>query len=253
MKTTAVQLKEDQEHLQLKRVVVPIVATSPALDLFEPIGTAFIIYGVDKQAIAITASHNIHHIARLDGHEDRCHETTLREFRLRQEEVNFTHTDMRILYSDMNGQIHMPRIMKAYVDEVSDIAVCTIAIEPSLPSDLKFDKQFVINSAPPKKGAAIMAFGYKGMCVGSHIIEGRTALVNFSETLVRRPGAVIDVFQVQGPRSRPMPCFQCSMPFDSGMSGGPVVELVDGEAVAIGVISRDLSLASHIKGRARVR
>jgi hypothetical protein len=66
VKTTPLELKQDQEHLRLKRVIAPIVATSHALDLFDPISTAFIIHAGGKQAIALTSAHNIHQIARIE-------------------------------------------------------------------------------------------------------------------------------------------------------------------------------------------
>lgn len=248
MKTTAIQLKQDQEHLQLKRVVVPIVATSKTLDSLDPIGTAFIIYGAGKQAIAITAAHNIHQIARIDGHSERCHPTTPLEFRLREIEINFTNTEMRVLYPDENGQIYQPRLMNAYVIEDNDIAVCTLNIGSDAPNDLVFDKQFVFDSRPPKKGTAIMAIGYKEMSVTSPRVEGQMAIVKYTETLVRRPGSIVEVYPNQGPRNHQMPCFQCTTPFDNGMSGGPIVEVTDGKTVAIGVICSDMSFEFPHKG-----
>jgi hypothetical protein len=248
MKTTPLELKQDQEHLQLKRVIVPIVATSRDLQCFNPIGTGFIIHGRGKQAIALTAAHNIREIARIERPYDVCHPTTLPEFRLRETKVDFRNTQMRIVYPDQDGNIHLPRISNAYVLEDTDMAVCTIFIGSDTPSDVIFDQRLVIDSRPPKKGAAIVAMGYKGMSVLSHEREGETALVKFTETLVRRHGYILDVFPMKGPRQHKMACFQCNTPFDNGMSGGPVLEVRDGTAVAIGVIFSDMSFEAPHKG-----
>ena len=248
MKTTPLELKQDQEHLRLKRLIVPIVATSGDLESFEPIGTGFIIYGVGKKAIALTAAHNIRAIERIERPYDRCHPTTLPEFRFREARVDFRNTKMRIVYPDEDGNVHLPHVMNAYVLEDSDMAVCTIAIGSDAPSDLIFDQHFDVDSSPPQKGAAIMAMGYKNMTVLSHEMERGRALVKYSETLVRRPGRILDVFPIKGPRQHEMACFQCDTPFDNGMSGGPILQVTDGKTLAIGIIFSDMSFETPHKG-----
>jgi hypothetical protein len=86
-----------------------------------------------------------------------------------------------------------------------------------------------------------VAFGYKGMKVPRHTVEGRQATVEFTEILARRPGTISEVYPFHGPRGQKMPCFECQIPFDSGMSGGPVMEISDAGPVIIGVISSDFS------------
>jgi Trypsin-like peptidase domain len=248
VKNTPLELKQDQEHLRLKRVIVPIVATSRDLESFEPIGTGFIIYGVGKQAIVLTAAHNIRAIGRIERPYDRCHPTTLPEFRFRETRVDLRNTKMRIVYPAQDGNVHLPEVINAYVLEDSDMAVCTIVIGSDAPSDLIFDQHFDVDSSPPQKGATIMAMGYKNMTVLSHEMEGRTAQVKYSETLVRRPGTILDVFPIRGPRQHKMACFQCDTPFDNGMSGGPILQVTDGKTVAIGVIFSDMSFEVPHKG-----
>lgn len=249
MKTTPAALKADREHLNLKRLIVPIVAVSNDLEVFKLIGTAFIIYGVGKQAIALTAAHNVQAIERIERPYDRCHPTTPPEFRFRETRIEFKDTQMRIAYPDLDGNIHLPRVNNAYFLEDHDIAICTIFIGNDAPKDLTFDQHFELDSSPPKKGTTITAIGYKDLSVlSSPVIQGRKALVGYTEILVRRPGTVIEVYPDRGPRGQLGPCFQCSTPFDSGMSGGPILELTDDKTVAIGVISSDISFEYPHKG-----
>jgi hypothetical protein len=248
VKTTPGELKADSEHLQLKRLIVPIVAVTNALDVFELIGTAFIIYGVGKQAIALTAAHNVQAIERIERPYDRCHPTTPPMFRFQESRIAFKDTQMRIAYPDLDGNIHLPRVNNAYFLPHHDIAICTIFIGNDEPKDLVFDQRFEVDSSPPLKGTAITAIGYKELSVASHRIVGRRALVHYTEMLVRRPGTVIEVYPDRGPRNQPGPCFQCSTPFDSGMSGGPILELTDEKTVAIGVISSDFSFEYPHRG-----
>jgi hypothetical protein len=151
MKTTPHELKNDPEYLRLKRVILPIVATSNNLEFFDPIGTTFIIHHDGKQALALTAAHNIHEIAKIDCPYDLHHPTTLPEFIIRPKEINLRDTSMRVLYPDMDGKIYAVKIVKAYALDDSDIAVCVLGIESTLPSNLVFDQQLKIDSAVPQR------------------------------------------------------------------------------------------------------
>jgi len=66
--------------------------------------------------------------------------------------------------------------------------------------------------------------------------------VKISLRVNRRHGRILEVFESGGPRNEPYPCFTSSIPFDHGMSGGPILDVSDGRPCAIGVISYDLSL-----------
>jgi hypothetical protein len=236
----------DPVHLQIRRVIVPIVAMG--LDLsFAPIGTAFIIGAFGKWALALTAGHNIQEIFRLERPYDTYHPTTLPEFRVRVREVKFETIKMGVVCYDRHGKPHFASVERAYTLDEADIGVCVLHIEDER-EDVLFEKKIAIDTRLPKKGTPIAVLGYSKLEVPDHVIEDQKARVVYSETLTRRNGEVLDVFPEVGPRNQQMPCFQCSTPFDSGMSGGPVIDLSQEPGIAIGVISSDCSLGELEKG-----
>lgn len=232
----------DPVHLAHKRVILPIVVTCTD-GHYEPIGTAFVILAAGKDAIALSAAHNFHYIAReVDGGYDTCDPTTPPEFRPRKQDIKFRSTEARVIYPDIRGEMHLPYISRAYVDMPSDIAVCILKIPDNLPVDLVFDQWLGLNSAPPIVGTRVAAVGYSGMKVLSNRMEGTERKVTHTENLTRRIGLITEVFPERGPLNQPAPCFQCNIPFDSGMSGGPIIDLSHEEEIsAIGVISSDSS------------
>ena len=231
----------DPEHLAYKRLILPIVATCTD-GHYEPIGSAFVILTAGKDAIALSAAHNFHYLAReVDGGHDRCDPTTPPEFRPRVQDIKFRSAEARVIYPDMQGGMHLPYISRAYVDMPSDIAICILKIPNNFPVDLVFDHRLAINSAPPAVGTPVAAIGYAGMKALSNRMEGAERRVTHTENLTRRIGLITDVFLERGPLNH-APCFQCNIPFDSGMSGGPIIDLSHDEQIsAIGIISSDSS------------
>lgn len=226
-----------EEMLVAQRTIVPIVATFIFPDL-EPIGTAFIIYTEGKRAIALTAAHNLSALARLDRPYDTFHPTTPQEFRPIVRNIDFRNVSPRVMYPDRHGNMCTPRIARGYVLEPSDIAVLILLIPDTLPDDLVFNEKLVIDSSPPRVGAPIKTLGYWGMFANMHQAERRTSLTG---NLARREGEITEVFLISGPRNQPWPCFHCDIPFDSGMSGAPLLDTSGGHDVAVGIASSDSS------------
>jgi hypothetical protein len=231
----------DKEHLELKRVVVPIIATGSDLS-FEPVGSAFIIHCDGKNALALSAAHNIRHIlSKIERPYELCHETTLPEFRIHVQDIEFRNTRMRVVFPDQDGKIYLIDLPRAYVLDESDIAVCVLRIPDDMPPSLLFEKKLAIDSSPPKAETPIAALGYSSMFVSSQSIVTGGARVTHNETLRRRGGRIVDVFPNGGLRNHRMPCFECTTPFDNGMSGGPIVAMSGDDTVAIGIITADFS------------
>jgi len=232
----------DPAHLAYKRLILPIVVTCTD-GHYEPIGTAFVIAVAGKNAIALSAAHNFDYIAKeVDGGHDTCHPTTLPEFRSPVQDIQFRYTNVRVIYPDMKGEMHLPYVYRTYVNRPSDIAICMLNIPDNFASDVVFDQYLALKSAPPAIGTSVAAVGYSGMKILSNRKEGIEWKVTHTEFLTRRMGAITDVFPERGPLNQPAPCFQCNIPFDSGMSGGPIIDLSHEEEIsAIGIISSDSS------------
>jgi hypothetical protein len=228
--------------IDLRRVVLPIVAINSDWHA-EPIGTAFVVSAAGKYALAFTAAHCLHYIARLDAPYARSHETTLPDFRPVLSDIDLNDFKGRVLYPDATGNFHALYLAKAYSIQPSDLAICRLEVPPILETTVKFEKRLIIDSSPPKPHTNVVAVGYAGMTiVDQEVLGDGEARGKISLKLNRKPGRVVEVFETRGPRNEPYPCFTSSIPFDSGMSGGPVLDLSDGRACAIGVISYDLSL-----------
>src|SRR6185503_8944515 len=143
---------------------------------------------------------------------------------------------------DAAGNFHALYLAKAYAIEPSDIAVCRLEVPPKLETTVKFEKRLMIDSSPPKVDTNVVAVGYADMKImDQEVIGDDEARGKINLKLNRRPGRVLEVFQTGGPRNEPYPCFTSSIPFDHGMSGGPIMDMSDERACAIGVISKDLS------------
>jgi hypothetical protein len=118
-----------------------------------------------------------------------------------------------------------------------------------LEATVKFEKRLMIDSSPPKAHTSVVALGYADMkitdqeIIGDDEVRGKISL-----RVIRRPGRILEVFQSVGPRNERYSCFTSSIPFDHGMSGGPIIDVSDERACAIGVISYDLSLDPSGKG-----
>jgi hypothetical protein len=231
---------EDEIPLDLRRVVLPVVATGTDFSL-KPVGTAFIIHAHGKHALAFSAAHCLQYIARLDSPRERHHETTPHEFRIQIQDIDLSNVKGRVLYPDHGGKMHVLNLANAYVMKPFDIAVCRLDVPDALSSRICFDKRIVINSGPPKIGTKIVAIGYSNIEILEHEVIGPQAHAKINLKLNRRFGQISNVFPITGPRNEPYPCFQCTTPFDDGMSGGPIIDVSEEQPVAIGIISYDMS------------
>jgi hypothetical protein len=228
--------------LQLQKVILPIIATANDGG-FHPIGTGFIICAIGREAIMLSAAHNFTEITRIDRPYDWSHPTTPNEFRLpRQDNVVLRWTRMQALYRDSEGKGHFALIRNVYINNPCDVAVCTLQFEDQVPPIVHFDSKIAIDTAPTKKGRSIIAAGYSEMQVLHHNVDydANTAVTVYHQKLEWRHGQITSVYPSCGPRNQPWPCFQCDTPFDSGMSGGPIIDKTHGDLiVACGVVCSD--------------
>jgi hypothetical protein len=237
--------------IDLRRVVLPIVAINSKWRV-EAIGTAFVVLAFGKYAIALTAAHCLQHIARLDAPYPRSYNSVPPWLpRPVVTDIDLEDYKGRVLYPDATGNYQALYLAKAYAIQPSDIAVCRLEVPHKLETTVKFEKRLIIDSSPPKAHTNVIAVGYADMTFPDpdmEVLGDDAAHGKISLKLNRRPGRVLEVYETRGPRNESYPCFTSSIPFDSGMSGGPVLDMSDGRACAIGVISYDLSLGASNAG-----
>lgn len=229
-----------------RQVVLPIIATTTDGE-FEPIGSGFIFYARGRYALMFSAAHNFHHVERIDRPYELSHPTTPHEFRISQPQHNpLRRTDMHALYRNNDGQEHVALIPIVYTWP-NDTAVCIVHLGNEAPGTISFDKRVVIDTAPATVETPILAVGYSNMHAETDS-NSRTGLLTFRRSLTWRPGCITQVFTATGPRGQQWPCFQTNTPFDSGMSGGPILKKVGDLFVACGVISSDSTVEGSIPG-----
>lgn len=189
----------------------------------------------------ITAAHNLKEIERVDQPYELSHPSTPNEFRFTPQGSNgLRRTDMYALYSTSNRNEVLVSIPVAYVWP-NDTAVCIVQFQEDIDPSITFESSIVIDTSPPSVGTPVLAVGYSQMEVEPTVENSGTRL-SYRRQLTCRPGhIVVRTFSTQGPRGQSWPCFQTDTPFDSGMSGGPILKKVGDLFIACGVISSDLT------------
>jgi hypothetical protein len=146
---------------EVQRVILPIIATGTRDGSFVPVGTAFVIRGMGRQALLLSAAHNFAHIAeKIDRPFDTHHPSTLPEFRVHYSEINLKETKIQILFRERDGRAYFAQIIHTYSNTPGDIAACLAHFEDDVPPNVLFDKQLAIDTTRPTMETPIIAAGY---------------------------------------------------------------------------------------------
>lgn len=197
----------------------------------EPVGTAFVICGSEKGILCATATHVFtqiaswenDHLASMAGRKRSDLSSAIAEKRI------------GIVLTDTKSHIIAP-VITAYGSVECDILYFFVEYEPEkrLPPILK---KIAINTDLPEEGQEVIAVAFHR----SKSEKSRTQRT-YSHTLDLRKGSVSKVFR-KGHNLIKGPCFQTSIPFAPGMSGGAILMYPsdDTPLAACGVISCDIS------------
>src|SRR5207248_2873515 len=102
-----------------------------------------------------------------------------------------------------------------------------------------------IDPSPVLPGTTVHATGYAGLPLTErHDWEGQIFRVRLERRLELRQGLVVER-HLGGLRQFKWPVFQVDTSLDSGMSGGPILELRGNEPIVRGVICGDLTLGDN--------
>ena len=228
---------------ELQRVILPIIATGTRDGSFIPVGTAFIILALGRQALLLSAAHNFTHIAeKIDRPFDTHHPSTPLEFRVRPNGINLKETKIQAFFRERDGRGYFAQILHAYINTPGDIAACLAHFEDDVPANVLFDKQLAIDTTRPTTETPIISAGYPSGLMHYNVdYEKNIATATYNHKLEWRHGTVHEVFSAGAP-GKAWPSFRCNTPFDAGMSGGPIInKTFDNEVVACGVICSDWS------------
>lgn len=221
----------------LREVVLPIVAVGRDAS-WHAIGIGAVIAADQLQAIVVTAAHNLKHVVHIDRPRERSHPTTPPEFRLPEPRtVQLLSTDIYALY-DRDRTCRVCPITKSWYLLALDIAYSVVNLDPR--DGIAFRHRIAVDFSEPATGNDMTAIGYTGLkATANGIHEHPSATVELQPTW--RPGQITQVCP-NGSGLCKWPCFETNIPFDSGMSGGPVAQIVGNEVVLRGIIDADLSL-----------
>jgi Trypsin-like peptidase domain len=206
----------------------------------QAIGTGFIIATFGRQALAVSAAHNLVHATRIQRPWSLSHHTALAEFTIDQTNcLSVDPTALRAVYRSGDG------VDACIIGEVNfvpelDVALITVQLQTDNVREFPRERMF-LDTSVPMPGREVFALGCADMAVQGH--EARIdgfARWGLERRVTLRRGIVTNVYP-QGARV-PWPCFETSIPVEAGMSGGPICWLPRGSEPAVcGMISQDFS------------
>jgi hypothetical protein len=199
---------------RLSEVALRMVVETDRAPL-QVIGTAFLA----APGIAITAAHNVEEVFRLL----QIDPTTL------SEAINGSSIK---LYQIMPGIHHVIWwvVSLAYIKGV-DLAVLEIelhshsGVSPAISHNCP---RLMVN--PPTKGAGITAHGYRNSRLTVEANEtGQAIHVSLNDDSMLAKGKVTEIYYDRRDSFlMPFPCFEVDVRFESGLSGGPVIDHATG-------------------------
>ncbi|OIQ71132.1 hypothetical protein GALL_472530 [mine drainage metagenome] len=225
-------------------VVVPILFRHAPGD-YEQAGTGFIVAAMGRHALVVTAGHVLEAICHrtrkpvartlfCDGSEDK-------KFVIASDEHEIV-----IVIQNANATFYA-EAFDSWGSKAHDIALLNVNIPEGLGSLI--NKQFAINPGGPKLGEEVHVFGYfEGQDTSSEIIPpGFDGILKhlmgdlprqFIAKISSQKGRVVKDYP-DGTGLVRSPCFVVDVPFNSGMSGGVVFQVIGGRLVACGLMSND--------------
>jgi hypothetical protein len=223
----------------LMRVVLPIVAVGRDA-LWHAVGTSFVVAVPDpKSAFLLTAAHNLLFVSDLSARGQRHHPTIVPDFRPQAPKwVDLDGTDVYVCLASPPKAI-LAEMIRAWFLQAFDVALVLVKIRDD--NEQTFTEKLTLDTSPIEEGCPVMAVGYPGMLAKSTAdFEKKEFLGQLQLQLQCRFGSVIKKCPT-GIGIHKWPGFLVSCPLDSGMSGGPVVDLSGAVPTARGIVGGDVS------------
>jgi hypothetical protein len=226
---------------QLQQGVFPIITVAGDAQ-WHTVGTAFVIAVPEpKVALLLTAAHNLRFIQRIDMPQDRHHPTVVPEFHSQSQSwVNLSDTYVYLLAR--NGTTGaLAEMVRSWCMDAFDVALMLVRIGPD--DDIDFPYRFALDSRPIAADTPIMAVGYPRMrayFTAPPNYETQDFRCEVALQLQTRVGKVVRVCP-QGAGINRWPGFLVDTSFDSGMSGGPVIDLSGAVPLVRGLVGADMS------------
>lgn len=223
----------------LARVVLPIVAVTRNAE-WHAIGTSFIVAVPDpKRAVLLTAAHNLQYVARLNAPRQLHHSSTPLEFR--SPKPSFISLEYTDVYICLVGSAHpvLAELVGAWFCDAFDVAPILVRIRED--DDITFTEKLALNTSPIQSATRVMAVGFPGMLAASDAdFEKGKFIASLQLQLQCKFGEAVRKCP-KGIGIHKSPGFLVSCPLDSGMSGGPVIDLTGNTPTVRGIVAGDVS------------
>ncbi len=233
----------DQAKVLLQQVILPVLA-APLDGRLIHLGSCFVICGLGRHALLLSAAHVLRQALAVDGTRPLHHPSTPREFlTVRASSTRLRATRLLVYHRESLNTGYFAEILDVYINDPSDIAICSAYFPESVPASARFSVRLSIDTTPPTRGTPIIAAGYGDtkLAVERDASTG-ISTARFESKLDYRHGTIVDVFAAGDTARRYGPSFQIDVPISSGMSGGPVINKTYGDrVVACGVNTSDFS------------
>jgi hypothetical protein len=226
---------------EFEKVVLPLVAVGRG-PRWHAIGTAFVVAVLDpKRALLMTAAHNLLFIRDgLDARGQRFHPTTPPEFRPKPpSRTDLKDTSPYVVVMGKSGQMALASMVTSWFREVNDVAMILVRID--LDDDATFEARFALDTRPIEEGCPVMVAGYPSMMAGPTTQSAEDGFRAQMQFHLRGSWGTVTQVCPQGVGIHKWPGFLVNFPFDSGMSGGPILDLSGTPTTVRGIVGGDLS------------
>ena len=205
------------------------------------LGAGWIVASFRQTALMLSATHIFSHIVKREQ-IDTVHPSTPDQFRPIRQSRRLHNTDVYALYRAQDSTVHVLNVRPIWHNNEFDVAACCVYFPDETPADQIFPYKFAIDSSPPKVGTPIAAITFaniKRSCNVDYDMKSMEGTLSYY--IEHRQGNITDVYTARNPAYR-WPGFHSNIPFDSGMSGSPIINLTyDKQIVVCGIISSDFS------------
>jgi len=192
-------------------MVLPLLSVSN--DIWTAIGTTFVLHASEREALLVTAAHNLTHFLPRGRH----HPSTPVEFQTPPSRL--THVDdqsLGVLVFEID-HFALAAVVSAYLHSDWDLALLRARLPREAP--VRFTRHIALDSKPLTPSCVVHVAGYARMNV-EHATDNERA--DFDLPLLVRAATVTEVDAMNVRRG---PTAQVSCGIDSGMSGGPVFDM----------------------------
>ena len=241
--------KPKNKKAPIDAVVSPLVLVDPGRKQLC-IGTVFIVGAMGKDAIGITARHSIEYALRFEPAK-RVNSAPGTPFQVATQKKEFSQVELRCAFDlglpPMLGKAPAD-VVDFYDHPTSDIAYVHLRLAEGHRDVSRFENAIPMLSGSLELNETVRVIGFHQDCmtheqrkVGGLPRLGSTDPAAFTlirATLKNQAAEIVELMP-DGYLDSKFPLFRVNCPFESGLSGGPVLVEREGRLIAAGMVCRD--------------